>query len=109
MKTSYDSQQRRYDNQLPMGWDDEDDRTNDMEVRLDELDKKADRYEDDCNILLDQQSEVLDRTGKAETDDEREVLRLRLISLGAAIMLLEPLTTDEIAERLEIKEKLNRG
>ena len=48
MKTSYDSQQRRLDNQLPFGWDDEDDRTNDLMARLDELDKKEDQYETSC-------------------------------------------------------------
>ncbi len=102
----YDSQQRRFDSQLPFGWDAEIEGEKDMMARLDELDKKADQYDDDCTILLDQQSEILDRIGKAESDEERAVLRLRLINLHGAIMILEPLTVKEIAERAEIKDKL---
>ncbi len=106
MKTSYDSQQRRLDNQLPFGWDDEDDRTNDLMARLDELDKKEDQYETSCESLLDQMSELLSKIGGSESRDERCILRIRLANIGEEIQVLRPMTVEEIAERDEIMERL---
>lgn len=67
--------------------------------RLDELDKKQDQYEDDCNILLEQQGELLKKRGASTSEEERRIIAMRLITNQAAIMILEPLTVEEIAER----------
>ena len=67
--------------------------------RLDELDKKRDRYEDDVDIMLKQEREILMEIGRCPTTAKRVALWGRLRNLSEAVCSLEPLTPDEIAER----------
>jgi len=81
----------------------------DQAGRLDDLEKKESAYADDVNILLELQGDILEKIGESISVSEREILRLRLISAQQAMLILEPLTPDEIAERDEIMGDLRNG
>lgn len=75
-------------------------------TRLDELDKKNEIFYDDIGILTKQELEALTEMGASTSEDERAVLTLRVISLHEAVMVLEPLTPDEIVEREALAKQL---
>lgn len=105
MKNNIDAIQRKFDNQLPPGYDDEE--SPDQE-RLDELDSKQDRYNDECNIIIESQGVLLEKIGESRSEDERNVLKLQFLNAQSLWSTLDPLTVDELLDREEITQKLGR-